>query len=387
MTTRSLKTRLVHPEAAAPPGFKSLVTPVFRGSTTLFDRAEAIKDTWNHDEAPYTYGSYGTPTTLELALRIAELEGAHRCFITPGGQAALVLVYLAFLKAGDHVLVPETVYGPSRVFADRVLRKFGVEVDYYDPLVGARIGSKIRPNTRLVWCESPGSITMDVQDVPAITEAAHSRGVLVALDNTWSAGVLFRAFDHGVDISMQALTKYVGGHSDVLLGSISVRDESLYQTLGIALQDLGMSASPDDCSLALRGLQTLAVRLHAVERSALRVASWLADRSEIEAVLHPALPSCPGHDTWKRDFTGSSGLFSVVFREPAGKRDIQAAMDRLTLFRMGYSWGGISSLVVTPDTGEAPNAGRFGDRLVRIYVGLEDADDLIADLQEAFRFS
>ncbi len=332
-------------------------------------------------------GRYGTPTTLELAARVAELEGGHRCFITPGGQSALVLVYLAFLNAGDHVLVPESVYGPSRAFADRVLCRFGVEVEYYGPLEGGAIDSRIRPNTRLLWCESPGSITMEVQDVAAIAAAAHARGVVVALDNTWAAGVLFKAFDHGVDIAVQALTKYVGGHSDVLLGSVTVRDRELYTRLGVTFQDLGMSASPDDCSLALRGLQTLPVRLRAIEQSALEVASWLAARTEIETVLHPALPSCPGHETWKRDFSGSSGLFSVVFREPVSRQDIHDAMDRLTLFRMGYSWGGVSSLVVTPDTREAPNARRYGERLLRLYVGLEAADDLIADLRQAFRFS
>lgn len=386
MTRRELDTRLLHPKSSAPSGFKSLSTPVFRGSTTLFDRAAEIRDTWNHDEAPYTYGSYGTPTTLELAARVAELEGATRCFITPGGQAALVLVYLASLNTGDHVLVPESVYGPSRIFADRVLRRFGVEVEYYPPLEGAAIAARIRSNTRLVWCESPGSITMDVQDVPAIAAAAHARGAVVALDNTWAAGVLFNAFDHGVDVAVQALTKYVGGHSDLLLGSVTVRDENLYQRLGVALQDLGMSASPDDCSLALRGLQTLQFRLRAIEPSALQVASWLAARAEIETVLHPALPSCSGHEIWKRDFTGSSGLFSIVFREPITKRELQDAMDRLTLFRMGYSWGGVSSLVVTPDTQEAPNARRYGERLLRVYVGLEAPGDLIADLQQAFGF-
>ncbi len=386
MTRRTLRTRLLHPETSVPHGFRSLATPVFRGSTTLFDKAEAIQDTWNHDEAPYTYGSYGTPTTLELAARVAELEGARRGFITPGGQAALVLVYFACLSAGDHVLVPETVYGPSRAFAERVLRRLGVEVEYYEPNEGEALASRIRPHTRLVWCESPGSITMNIQDVPAIAAAAHARGVTVALDNTWAAGVLFKPFEHGVDISVQALTKYVGGHSDLLLGSVTVRDDGLYQRLGVALQDLGMSASPDDCSLALRGLQTLSVRLQAIEGSALRVASWLAERAEIETVLHPALPSCPGHETWKRDFTGSSGLFSVVFREPASRHELQNAMDRLTLFRMGYSWGGVSSLVVMPNTVEAPHARRFGDRLLRLYVGLEDPDDLIADLQQAFHF-
>jgi cystathionine beta-lyase len=387
MNRRDLRTRVLHPDSSAPSGFKSLSTPVFRGSTTLFDRAAAIRDTWNHDEAPYTYGSYGTPTTLELAARVAELEGGHRCFVTPGGQAALVLVYLAFLSAGDHVLVPENVYGPSRAFADRVLRRFGVEVEYYGPLEGGAIASRIRPDTRLLWCESPGSITMEVQDVAAIAAAAHARGVVVALDNTWAAGVLFKAFDHGVDVGVQALTKYVAGHSDVLLGSVTVRDQELYTRLGVTFQDLGMSASPDDCSLALRGLQTLPVRLRAIGQSALEVASWLAARTEIETVLHPALPSCPGHETWKRDFSGSSGLFSVVFREPVSRQDIHDAMDRLTLFRMGYSWGGVSSLVVTPDTREAPNARRYGERLLRLYVGLEAADDLVADLRQAFRFS
>lgn len=387
MTNRSMKTRLLHPDAGAPPGFVSLATPVFRGSTTLFDKAEDIQDTWNHDEAPYTYGLYGTPTTLELAARLAELEGARRCFITPGGQAALVLVYVACLSAGEHVLVPTTVYGPSRAFANRVLRRFGVEVEYYDPHEGAAIASRIRPNTRLVWCESPGSITMDVQDVPAIVAAAHARGVVVALDNTWAAGVLFKAFDHGVDISVQALTKYVGGHSDLLLGSVALRDEELYQRLGVVHQDLGMAASPDDCSLALRGLQTLFVRLQAIEASAMHVATWLSERPEIETVLHPALPSCPGHEIWRRDFTGSSGLFSLVFREPISRREIQDAMDRLELFRMGYSWGGVSSLAVVPDLAEAPNASRFGDRLLRLHVGLEDPEDLIADLQQAFRLS
>lgn len=376
---------MIHSEALAPKGFLSLVTPVFRGSTTLFARASAIADTWNHDEVPYTYGSYGTPTTLELAARIAELEHAYRCFLAPGGQAALTLVYFACLGAGEHVLVPENVYGPSRAFADHVLRRYGVEVEYYEPLEVAQLASRIKTNTRLVWCESPGSLTMEVQDVPAIVEAAHARGVLVALDNTWAAGVFFDAFGHGVDISVQAITKYVGGHSDLLLGSVSLRDEGLYRRLGALRQQLGLSVSPDDCSLALRGLQTLHIRLHAIEQSALRVAEWFAQRPDVEAVLHPALPSCPGHATWKRDFTGSSGLFSVVFRPPLTRSDLHASMDRLRFFRMGYSWGGVTSLAVTPDVNEAPNARAYGDRLVRFYVGLEDPDDLINDLDQAFR--
>ena len=379
------QTRLIHPEVAVPTGFRSLAVPVFRGSTTIFSRASAIADTWNHDEMAYTYGSYGTPTTLELATRIAELEGGHRCFIAPGGQSALALVYFACLGAGDHVLVPASVYGPSRAFAEHVLRRYGVEVEFYPPLESSPIALRIRDSTRLIWCESPCSITMEVQDVPAIVEAAHARNVIVALDNTWAAGIFFAAFAHGVDISVQAITKYIGGHSDLLLGSVTVRNEELYQRVGATRNHLGLAVSPDDCSLALRGLQTLHVRLHAIERSALKVASWFATRPDVETVLHPALPSCPGHATWKRDFTGSSGLFSVVFRPPLGRRDIEAAMDRLTLFRMGYSWGGVTSLVVTPDLTEAPNAQAYGDRLARFYIGLEDSDDLIDDLERAFR--
>ena len=381
----SPRTRLIHSRAAVPTGFTSLVTPIFRGSTTVFKHAADVKDTWDHHETPYTYGSYGTPTTLELAARIAELEKGHHTFITPAGQTALMLVYFACLSAGDHVLIPESVYGPSRAFANDVLKRFNIDVEYYPPLEGRHIASRIKTNTRLIWCESPGSITMEVQDVPAIVETAHERGVIVALDNTWAAGVYFDAFSHGVDVSVQALTKYIGGHSDLLLGSVTVRDEALYQRIGVTHQHLGLAVSPDDCSLALRGLQTLLVRLKAIEQTALTVAAWFAKRPEVEIVLHPALPSCPGHETWQRDFTGSSGLFSVVFRPPWRREDLHAFMDRLSLFRMGYSWGGVTSLVVTPNLNEAPNARMYGDRLVRFYTGLEDADDLIQDIEQALR--
>jgi cysteine-S-conjugate beta-lyase len=376
-------TRLIHPTRSAPEGFRSLAVPVFRGSTTLFRRAADISDTWDQRKTPYAYGAYGTPTTLELAARMAELEGGYHSFITPTGLAALTLVYFACLGAGEHVLVPETVYGPSRGFADAVLRRYGVEVEYYPPLAGAEVASRLRENTRLVWCESPGSLTMDVQDVPAIVSAAHGRGAVVALDNTWSAGVYFDAFEHGVDISVQAITKYIGGHSDLLLGSVTVRDEQTYQRVGSVLSHLGSAVSPDDSSLALRGMQTLHVRLKTIEQSALKVARWFSEREDVEAVLHPALPSCPGHDTWTRDFTGSSGLFSIVFRR-AAPQSLNAAIDRLRLFRIGYSWGGVTSLVVTPDLDEAPNARPYADRFVRVYVGLEDPDDLIADLAQAF---
>ena len=383
--TADWRTTLIHTQAKVPGGFRSLATPVFRWSTTLFPTASAITETWNHDEVPYTYGSYGTPTTLELEARIAELEHGYRCFVTPGGLSALTLVYLACLSSGDHVLVPNNVYGPSRTFADRILQRYGVEVEYYPPLEGANLASRIRNNTRLIWCESPGSITMEIEDVPAIVEVAHQRGVRVALDNTWAAGIFFDPFKHGLDFSVQAVTKYIGGHSDLLMGAVTVRDKTSYELLGTHLQYLGMAASPDDCSLALRGLQTLYVRLKTIEQSALRIASWFSERRDVEAVLHPALPSCPGHAIWKRDFTGSSGLFSVVFRAPLTRADLHACMDRLKLFQMGYSWGGVSSLVITPDLAEAPNARVYGDRLVRFYIGLEDPDDLIRDIEQAFR--
>ena len=311
---KSWKTRLIHSDAKVPEGFRSLNVPVYRASTTLFSDAAAVTDAWDPYESGYAYGLYGTPTTLELATRICELEGGYRTLITPGGQSAISLIDFALLKSGDHMLLPENVYGPNRKFANTVLRRFGVEVSYYDPLIGKSLAPLLKPNTRLVWCENPGSITMEVSDVPAICEAAHAHGALVALDNTWSAGVLFDAFAHGVDITMQALTKYVGGHSDLLLGSITVKDKGLWQRIGSHQQVLGIAVSPDDCSLALRGLKTLAVRLASIEASAMDVARWLQTRPEVQTLLHPAFEPCPGHEYWRRDFTGSSGVFSFVLR-------------------------------------------------------------------------
>lgn len=379
----SWRSRLTQPESRAPGGFRALVTPVYRGATTIFEDAASARDTWDQDDLPYTYGQYGTPTAQELAARVCELERGYRTFIVPGGQSALALVNLAVLEAGDHVLLPESIYGPTRSLADVLLQRLGVEVSYYPPLAGRGIEEQFRPNTRLVWTESPGSNTMEVQDVPAIAEVSRARGVVLALDNTWSAGVYFDAFGHGVDISIQALTKYIGGHSDLLLGSVTLRDATQYRRLGETLSLLGMVVSPDECSLALRGLQTLAVRLDAIERSTLEIAEWLATRPEIELVLHPALPSCPGHASWRRDFTGSSGVFSVVFAERFSKGDVFRFVDSLQLFRIGYSWGGATSLVMLwPDPPNRPDA-RYGDRLVRLSIGLEEAADLRADLEAA----
>ena len=374
---------MIHSEVQVPQGYRSLASPVFRGSTTLFPDAASVDDRWDQYEAGYTYGLYGTPTTLELAGKICELEKGHRTIITPGGQGAIALINLAFLKSGDHILIPESVYTPNRKLARHVLRRFGVDAGFYPPEIGSGIKDLLRENTKLVWCESPGSITMEIEDVPAIVQAAHDRGVLVVLDNTWSAGIYFDAFAHGVDITMQALTKYVGGHSDLLMGSVTVKDAKLYQQLGATQQLLGSAASPDDCGLALRGMRTMAVRLKHIEASASQVVRWLATRPEIERVLHPALEGSPGHELWKRDFTGSTGVFSVVFKAEATKGEVLAFVDALELFEIGYSWGGVTSLAVAYDFHGSKGRPNYGHRIVRLNVGLEDPEDLIADLEHS----
>ncbi len=378
------RSKLLHPFTHSPDGFHSLVTPVYRGSTVVFDKAEDIIDDWRQGARGYTYGLYGSPTVLELGARIAQIEGAHHCFIVPGGQAALVVVYLAFCQTGSHGLVPYNVYGPSKEIAAGLLKGLGIEIETYDPAIGAGIAQLIRSNTSLIWTESPGSVTMEVQDVPAIVGAAKARGVPVAMDNTYAAGVLFDAFHHGVDVSMQALTKYVGGHSDLLLGSVSVSSPELYEKVGSVWGQLGMAVSPDDASLALRGLQTLGIRLQRLELSALKIAKWLKSRPEIETVLHPALPDCPGHDLWKRDFTGSASVFSFVFGSEIAAAEVPAFVDRLTLFRKGFSWGGTASLAMIYPNLRRPNRD-FDGRLVRLNIGLEEPEDLIADLSMALK--
>jgi cystathionine beta-lyase len=379
------KTRLIHTDARVPDGFESLTTPVYRGSTVVFPDTSSMRTDWNQEELGYAYGLHGTPTTLELAARIAELEGGTRTLLTPSGLAAIGVVDLAFLSAGSHVLIPENVYSPNRVLAVKLLRRFGIEASFYPPEIGDGIAEHFRPNTHLVWTESPGSITMEVQDVSAICAASHERAIPVAIDNTWSAGVLFRAFDHGVDVSVQAATKYIGGHSDLLMGSVTLRDPAHLERLGEVRARLGLAVSPDDCSLVLRGITTLAVRLKHVEQSALAIARWLASRPEVQTVLHPALESCPGHDLWKRDFSGSSGLFSLVLKPEFSGVQVRAFVDALALFKIGYSWGGVASLAVAYDMSRVRSRMNYGDRVVRLNIGLENTDDLIADLESGLR--
>jgi len=379
---RHWQTAIIHADAQPPAEFNALAPAVHRGSTVLFHRLADARDDWRLD-AGYTYGLYGTPTTRELGFRIAQLEGAMHTLLVPGGQAALALVYFSYCTAGSHVLVPQSAYGPSLGLARELLSDLGIEVEAYDPLVGAGIAGLLRPNTTLVWCESPGSITMEVQDVPAIVGAAHARGIAVALDNTYAAGILFNAFACDVDVSIQALTKYVGGHSDILLGSVSARDQAAYERIGRVHRLLGMAVSPDDCALALRGLQTLGVRLERLERTALVVAEWLVGRAEVDVVLHPALPACPGHDIWKRDFSGSASVFSIVVDTKWDENRVTRFVEALRLFRLGFSWGGVTSLVMA-----YPRLPRlslnYGPRIIRLNVGLEEARDLIFDLEQAF---
>ena len=378
------RTKLLNPKPCARQDYQSLVTPVYRGSTVVFDDQDAVTDDWRQAENGYSYGLYGTPTSLELAARIASIEGAKETFIVPGGQAAIALIYLSYCTAGSHALVPFSAYGPNKAMAEGLMRGLHVEVEPYDPLVGADIAELVRLDTSLIWCESPGSVTMEVQDVPAIVEAAHAKGVAVALDNTYAAGVMFDAFAHGVDVSMQALTKYVGGHSDLLLGSVSARDSAAYDKLGPIYQQLGLAVSPDDCSLALRGLQTLAVRLDVLEHSTLKVAKWLAEQPLVGRVLHPSMDSCPGHEIWTRDFTGSTSVFSFVFDDHIRAEQVTNFINNLEIFRIGMSWGGVNSLaVVYPDL-MRPNYDLAG-RIVRLNIGLEVVDDLITDLNQALK--
>lgn len=376
------RTKLLNPTPRARQDYTSLATPVYRGSTVLFDNQSAVTDDWRQEENGYSYGLYGTPTALELAARIAGIEDARKTFIVPGGQAAIALIYLAYCQAGSHALVPHSAYGPNKAMAEGMMRGLNVEVEPYDPMIGGDIANLIRDNTALIWCESPGSVTMEIQDVPAIVKAAHAKDVPVALDNTYAAGVMFDAFAHGVDVSMQALTKYVGGHSDLLLGSVSARDEAAYIKLGPIYQQLGLAVSPDDCSLALRGLQTLAVRLDALERATLQVAHWLADHAMVDEVFHPALTSCPGHAIWQRDFTGSTSVFSFTFKDSVSAPQVVDFINALKIFKIGMSWGGVNSLAVIYPALERPDRD-FGGRIVRLNIGLETPEDLIADLSAA----
>jgi cystathionine beta-lyase len=307
--------------------------PVYHASTILFPTVEALENRTKQPGKPVNYGLYGTPTTHALEDAVAALEGGCDAVLLPSGLAAITLALLAFLKAGDHLLMVDSVYGPTRRFCTNLLSRYGVETTYYDPLVGAGVSALIRPNTRVVFTESPGSNTFEVQDIPAIVQAAHAAGATVMLDNTWASPLYFKPFDHGVDVSIQAATKYIAGHSDVLLGTVVGHRES-FPRLKRAAIDLGLNAAPDDCYLALRGLRTMAVRLERHMATGLALARWFQARPEVDRVLYPALPDDPGYALWRRDFRGSSGLFGVILK-PCSKAAVAAMLDRSEERRVG----------------------------------------------------
>ncbi len=379
-------TEILHSDYVPPAGFGSLTTPIHHASTITFQDVESMRARdWRRSDG-YTYGLHGTPTTFTLEERIAVLEGGRHTILAPSGLAAIALINLSLLTAGDMVLLPANVYGPNRDMCRSLLGQWGITAVFYDPVLGAGIAALITDKTRLLWIESPGSVTMEVGDLPALVAAAQSRGVTTALDNTWSGGLLLRPFDFGVDIVMQALTKYPSGGSDVLMGSVTTRELALYEKLKLGHMHLGYGVSADDAYLVLRGLASLEVRLRQHEESALTLAHWLKGRPEVARVLHPALPDCPGHVFWKRDFLGSGGLFSFVLEPSISQARVDAMVNALRLFKIGFSWGGAVSLAVPYIMGHSrPDVPWNGSPLVRLYVGLERAADLIDDLNQAFQ--
>jgi cysteine-S-conjugate beta-lyase len=356
--------------------------PVYHASTVLYPSAE---DFLAH-RARYQYGRRGTPTTEALELTVQELEGPHCAGVSllPSGLAAVSAALLSVVHAGDHILVTDSAYGPTRIFCDQILTRLGVTTTYYDPLVGGAIADLIQVNTRAVFLESPGSLSFEMQDVPAIAQAAHAKGALVLMDNTWASPLYFRALDFGVDLSIHAGTKYFGGHSDVMLGTVAANSKTA-ASLKTFVGANGLCVGPDDVYLGMRGLRTLAVRLERHHASGLAVARWLEQRPEVLRLLHPALPSHPGHALWKRDFTGASGLFSMVFK-PVPQQAVYAFLDTLELFGIGASWGGYESLAIPFDCTKIPTATRWapGGPTVRFHIGLEAVEDLIADLERGF---
>ena len=356
--------------------------PVVRGSTVLYPSAEDL----HAHRGEYSYGRHGTPTTKALQQALATLEGpaCAGVALAPSGVAAISTSLLAVLKAGDHVLVCDNVYRPTRLLCDGLLQRFGIETSYFDPLIGAGIEALFRHNTRAVFVEAPGSQSLEMPDIPAIAEIAHARGALVIDDNTWATPLYHRSLEQGVDISIQAATKYIGGHSDIMFGTIAANSKA-WPLVEEAVRALGVCVGPDDTFLALRGLRTLAVRLAHHQQSGLEMARWLGARPEVQRVLHPALETDPGHAIWKRDFKGASGLFSIVL-QPAPQRAVDALLNALQLFGMGYSWGGFESLIIPFDCASYRTATKWspGGPALRLNIGLENTDDLKADLERGF---
>ncbi len=365
-------------------GFVNL--PVYHGSTVLFDTCEDLEISHANRSKmnQITYGRYGTPLSFALEQSVAELEGAYGGITTSSGLAAITSSIMAFTGSGDHILVTDSVYKPTRSFCDIVLRRYGVETTYYDPLIGDRISELIRPETKIIFLESPGSQTFEIQDIPAITSVAKGRGVVTLLDNTWATPIYLKPFELGVDVSIHAATKYITGHSDAMLGIITTTDEHYY-TVRDGVRLSGQCAGPDTIFLGLRGLRTMPTRLRQHYESGMIVAKWLSERPEVARVIHPALPGDSGYEIWKRDFSGASGLFSFILN-PVSTSAVAAFVDNSELFGIGYSWGGFESLLIPFDPSDYRTATKWEAEgpAVRIHVGLEATDDLIADLEIGF---
>lgn len=378
------RTRLTHTGNNPKANHGIVNPPVYHASTVLFGSVEEMRVKGQDKFNNITYGRYGTPTTFALEKAVADLEEADKAVALPSGLAAIAGALLSFLKTGDHVLMVDTVYEPARTLCDNQLAKLGISTTYYDPMVGGRIAELIQPNTRVVYLESPGSHTFEIQDVPAIAGAARAKGCIVMIDNTWGTPLFFKPFRHGIDLSIHAATKYIVGHSDVMMGIITMREE-FYKTVKTQVHGLGYAVGPDDCYLALRGLRSMSARLAQHQETALKLAKWLQQRPEVDRVLHPALPEHPSHGLFKRDFLGSTGLFSMVLKPCAPER-LNAMLDGMELFGMGWSWGGYESLIVPSHLNHARTVTKWeaAGPCVRIHAGLEDPDDLIADLDAGF---
>ena len=380
---KTVQTSLIHSDYEAPGGFDAFPPGIHRASTVLFENVAAMRSGQWKDKSAYTYGLHGTPTTFTLEARLAAIEGGEQCLLAPSGLSAIAMINFAFLRSGDDVLLPENVYNPNRELGRWLSQDFGVSARFYDPMVGGGIADLIQPNTKLVWTEAPGSVSMEVPDLPAICRAAKEKGVPVALDNTWSAGLALRGFDVGADIVMHALTKYQSGGADLLMGAVITRDKKLNECLAQAHMRLGLGVGADDAYLVMRGLPTMKLRFEAHDAGARKVATWLKARPEIAKVLHPAFEDCPGHANWKRDFQGAGGLFSVLFDPRYTEDQTDRFVDALTLFGLGYSWGGPNSLVMPYRIRAIRSQWEEEGVLVRFNIGLEDTGDLIADLEQA----
>lgn len=382
---KDLTTRLIHHPYRPPAGFESPQIGVHKASTVIFPNVAAMRARDWRTKAGYTYGLHGTPTTFVLEERIAELEGAQHVVLAPSGLAAIAIVDLALLAAGDEVLLPDNVYGPSRELARTALARFGIAHRLYDPLDADGFAALIGERTKLVWLEAPGSVTMEFPALAALVAAAKARGVVTALDNTWGAGIALKPLELGVDISMQALTKYPSGGGDVLMGSLATRDGALAEKLKLAHMHYGFGVAGNDAELVLRSLPSLALRYAAHDATARELATWLAARPEVARVLHPALEGSPGHAHWQAHCTAAAGLFSVLFDARYTSAQVDAFVDALRLFRIGYSWAGPMSLVVPYDLRAARGELAYPGTLVRLAIGLEAARELRDDIEQALQ--